>query len=278
MQYFIWDVNPVLLQLGPLTIHWYGALFAAAIFAGLQVVTWIYKNENKATEPLDVLLMYVVVGIIVGARLGHCFFYDPSYYLANPMKIFAIWEGGLASHGGGLGVIIAVSLYVKRHTVDLLWLLDRLAIGTAIFGVFVRSANFVNSEIIGKQTDVAWAIIFKAVDNVPRHPAQLYEAFAYLAIFLVLMALYKRKAAQTPKGLILGVFLLLTFTARFLIEMVKTKQAAYDAGTLLNTGQLLSIPFFIAGIALVAYAIKKPSFPALEHSKASQSKTQKGRK
>jgi prolipoprotein diacylglyceryl transferase len=257
LQYFIWDIDPVLLSIGPLTIHWYGALFATAILSGLQVMKWVFIQEKKSLEALDNLLMYVVAGVVIGARLGHCLFYDPQYYLANPLKILAIWEGGLASHGGGLGVFIAISLYVRKHQENYLWLVDRLAICTALFGVFVRSANFVNSEILGKATDVSWAVIFARIDGVPRHPAQLYEAFAYLAIFLVLISLYKKSKSKTPKGLLLGIFLILTFTARYLIEMVKEKQAAYDNILSMTTGQMLSIPFFIAGIALVVWSMKQ---------------------
>ncbi len=257
MQHFVWNIDPVLISLGPLTIHWYGALFAAAILSGLQVVKWMYTTENKPVETLDTLLMYVVFGIIIGARLGHCFFYDPQYYLANPLKIIAIWEGGLASHGGGLGVIIAIAFYVRKYKVNFLWLLDRLAIGTAVFGVFVRCANFINSEILGKETDVPWAIVFARIDNIARHPAQLYEAIAYFLIFILLITIYKVKKEKTPHGYLLGIFLVLTFTARFLIEMVKEKQAAYSADIALNTGQMLSIPFLIAGIALIIYAAKQ---------------------
>ncbi len=254
MQHFIWDIDPVLLSIGPLTIHWYGALFATAILSGLQVMKWIFQTENKPLEALDTLLMYVVFGIIIGARLGHCFFYDPQYYFANPLKILAIWEGGLASHGGGLGVILAIGIYVRKHNESYLWLLDRLAICTALFGVFVRSANFVNSEIIGVASDAPWAIIFARIDSIPRHPAQLYEAIAYLLIFITLFFVYKKSKEKTANGSILGLFLILVFTARFLIETVKVKQAAYDSIMTLNTGQMLSIPFFIAGIILLVWS------------------------
>ena len=255
MQHFIWDIDPVLFSIGPLTIHWYGALFAVAILSGLQVMKFVYQTENKPLEALDNLLMYAVLGIVIGARLGHCFFYDPQYYFANPLKIIAIWEGGLASHGGGLGLILAVGLYARKYKENYLWLLDRLAICTALFGVFVRSANFVNSEILGVASDAPWAIIFARIDNMPRHPAQLYEAIAYLLIFIVLFFVYKKSKAKTPQGSLLGLFLILTFTARFLIESVKVKQAAYDSILTLNTGQMLSIPFFIAGVALLVWSL-----------------------
>ncbi|WP_076418449.1 prolipoprotein diacylglyceryl transferase [Colwellia sp. UCD-KL20] len=267
MEHLIWNIDPVLVSFGAIKIHWYGVLFASAILSGLQVMKWIYKTENLEQESLDTLLGYVVFGIIIGARLGHCFFYDPSYYFANPMKILAIWEGGLASHGGGLGVILAIGLYVKKHKVSYLWILDRLAIATALFGVFVRCANFINSEILGVTSNLPWAVVFARIDNLPRHPAQLYEAISYLFIFIILLGLYKKFKSHSPKGLLLGTFLILTFTARFLVESVKQKQAAYSSEFMLNTGQMLSIPFFIAGIILVILAYKQLNAPSINTNK-----------
>ena len=169
MEFFIWNAEPVLFSFAAIKIHWYGALFALAIISGFQVMKWLYRQENINVESLDNLIMYAVVGIIVGARLGHCFFYDPSYYLANPLKILAIWEGGLASHGGALGVIFACFLYQKKYQTGFLWLLDRIAIATAIFGCFVRIGNFFNSEIIGISNQVPWAVVFERIDSLPRH-------------------------------------------------------------------------------------------------------------
>lgn len=257
MEYFTWDVNPVLIEFFGLKIHWYGALFATAILSGLYVMKWIFKQEKVNLELLDSLLMYCVFGIIVGARLGHCFFYDPEFYFSHPLKILAIWEGGLASHGGGLGVILAVYFFQRKYKVKYLWLLDRLAIATALFGFFVRFANFMNSEIIGTQTDLPWAVIFARIDNLPRHPAQLYESLSYLSIFALLMLLYRLTAIKRHAGAIFGVFLCSVFTARYLIEFVKVKQAAYTSETWLNTGQALSIPFFIMGVYLIYAAWQK---------------------
>ncbi|MCF2949963.1 prolipoprotein diacylglyceryl transferase [Paraglaciecola aquimarina] len=257
MEYFTWNIDPVLVSLFGLKIHWYGALFATAILSGLQVMKWIFKQENINLEILDSLLVYCVVGIILGARLGHCLFYDPGYYLSNPFKILAIWEGGLASHGGGLGVIISVYFFQKKHKLSYLWLLDRLAIATALFGFFVRFANFMNSEIIGVQTDVKWAVIFERIDNLPRHPAQLYESASYLLIFFILFALYRFTNIKRYSGATLGLFLSLVFSARFLIEFVKVKQAAYSSEVLINTGQILSIPFFLIGLYLIIKSVKK---------------------
>ena len=256
MEHFIWNVDPVLLSLGPFTIHWYGALFASSIFAGLYFMKWIYRQENQDVETLDNFLVYAVVGIIIGARLGHCFFYDPDYYFSNPLKILAIWEGGLASHGGGLGAIIGTYFYTKKNNLNFIWLLDRLAIATALFGIFVRSANFINAEIIGKATNVPWAVVFERIDNIARHPAQLYEAIAYATIFIVLTLLYRLTKIKQYQGMLLGLFLMMTFTARFIIEFYKQQQAAYNIEGAINTGQMLSAPFFIVGVILVVLAFK----------------------
>lgn len=255
MEHFIWSTDPILLSFGSLRVFWYGLLFATAILVGLQLMKWIYAREGKSVELVDSGFIYAVIGIVVGARLGHCFFYDPAFYLANPMKILAVWEGGLASHGGGLGVIIALYFYVKKHNLNFLWLLDRMVMPTALFGFFVRMGNFMNSEILGRETDVPWAIIFSRVDDIARHPAQLYEAFANLAIFIILFFIYK-KSKNLKAGLLFGLFLTLLFSARFLIEFVKEKQASYSTDLVLNTGQALSIPFLLIGIGFIIYSIK----------------------
>ncbi|WP_111979522.1 prolipoprotein diacylglyceryl transferase [Algibacillus agarilyticus] len=255
-----WNIDPVLFSIGSVSIHWYGALFASAIMSGFYIMKWMYQKEGKSTDSLDPLLMYSVMGIIVGARLGHCFFYDPAYYFSNPLKILAVWEGGLASHGGGIGVILALYYYHKKFETPYLWLLDRLAIPTALFGFFVRLANFFNSEIVGLPTSVPWGIVFVKIDNLARHPVQLYESIAYLTIFAVLVAAYKWTKIKQYSGAILGVFLCSVFSARFMLEFVKVKQAAYDNDFGLSTGQLLSIPFLLAGIVLVALAFKKKPF------------------
>lgn len=257
MEFFTWDVNPVLLEIFGLKIHWYGALFAIAIFSGLQVMKWIFVQEKVKLELLDSGLVYCVIGIIVGARLGHCLFYDPGFYLSNPLKILAIWEGGLASHGGFLGVIIALYFFQRKYKIEYFWILDRIAISTALFGFFVRFANFMNSEIIGIQTDLPWAVVFARVDLLPRHPAQLYEALSYLSIFIVMMLLYRFSNIKKQSGALLGVFLCTVCGARFAIEFVKVKQAAYDSEVWINTGQALSIPFFVVGVYLLLQAWNK---------------------
>lgn len=257
MDHFVWSLNPIAFSFGSMHIFWYGILFATAILSGLQFMKWVFKVEGKNEEMLDSMFLYIVIGIVVGARLGHCLFYDPSFYLAHPMKIFAVWEGGLASHGGGLGVIIALYLYVRKYKLNYLWLLDRIAIPTALFGFFVRMGNLMNSEIVGHQTDVPWAIVFTRIDSLPRHPTQLYEAFSYLVIFLLLTYIYKKGREKLNNGFIFGLFLVLIFSARFLIEFVKEKQASYSTELLLSTGQMLSIPFLILGVGLIFWSLRK---------------------
>lgn len=252
MQYFEWNVSPILVSFGSLSIHWYGVLFATAILSGFGVMNWIYKNENKSIEQLESLQIYIVIGIVIGARLGHCFFYDPAYYLANPLKILAINEGGLASHGGGLGAILATLYYAKKNSINFLYLLDRLAIPTALFAFFVRMGNLMNSEIVGIQTDVSWAVVFSRVDLYPRHPAQFYEALSYLSIFILLFLFYKNE--KTKPGFLFGLFLSLIFTVRILVEFVKERQASYATEMLLSTGQWLSIPFLIIGLGLIFFS------------------------
>ena len=257
MEHFVWDANPVALSFGPLHVYWYGILFATAILSGLEFMKWAFKVENKDESVIEPLFIYTVIGIVVGARLGHCLFYEPDFYLAHPMKIFAVWEGGLASHGGGLGAIIALYIGTKKYKFDFLWLIDRLVIPTALFGFFVRMGNFMNSEIVGIPTNVSWGIVFARIDNLPRHPTQLYEAFAYLAIFLLLFWIYKTKREKVKVGFIFGLFLTLVFSARFFIEFVKTKQADYTADMVLSAGQFLSIPFLVVGIGFIIWSMKK---------------------
>jgi phosphatidylglycerol---prolipoprotein diacylglyceryl transferase len=257
MEYFVWNANPIAFSFGNFHVYWYGILFAAAILSGLEITKWIYKYEKKDQEQLDAIFLYVVIGIVVGARLGHCLFYEPDYYLAHPLEILYVHKGGLASHGGGLGAIIGIYLYKRKHSLNLLWFLDKIAIPTAVFGFFVRLGNFMNSEILGRVTDVSWAVVFSRVDNLPRHPAQLYEAFSYLVIAVVLFIIYIKFRNRFKDGFFFGVFLVLVFIVRFLVEFVKERQADYAADTLLSTGQMLSIPFILLGVYLVFKALKK---------------------
>lgn len=248
----MWDGSPELLSIGPITIRWYGLLFATAFYAGYMYMRYVFKREDKPVESLDTLLMYMMISTIVGARLGHCLFYDPGYYLSNPLEIIKVWRGGLASHGGAIGILFGMYLYARKHdTQPYLWLLDRVVVPIALAGTLIRLGNFFNSEILGVPTEKSWGVVFTRVDALPRHPAQLYESISYLLIFLFLHQVYRKFGATTPRGLLLGLFLILIFTARFFIEFVKVRQAAFGDALPLSMGQLLSIPAVIAGIVLL---------------------------
>lgn len=253
----VWNVDPVLFQIGPLTIRYYSILFALSFFIGYNIIRSVFKREGKPESDLATLLTYMMVGTIAGARLGHCLFYDPGYYLSNPHKMLMVWEGGLASHGGAIGILTALFIYARRHPDQpYLWLLDRMVIVVALAGLLIRLGNFFNSEILGVPTDLPWAVIFDRIDDTPRHPAQLYESIAYGTIFVGLYRLYIRLEARTPRGFLFGLFLVSAFGFRFLIEFVKERQAAYGADLALGVGQILSIPLLILGIVFLARALR----------------------
>ncbi|MDQ7083762.1 MAG: prolipoprotein diacylglyceryl transferase [Sulfurovum sp.] len=256
MEHFIWNINPILLELGPLQLRWYGLLFVGSFFLGMMILQWMYKREGKNPQDLDNLLIYVMIGAVLGARLMHCLAYEPEFYLANPLEILKVWKGGLASHGGMLGVILAVYVYTKRQNISFIWLLSRLSIAGALTGAFIRFGNFFNSEILGVPSQVPWAIVFTRIDMIPRHPVQLYEAFAYVFLALILLTVYRRVSASYATKILPGIFFSYLFIARFLLEYTKTRQAHYSSDLVFSTGQLLSIPFIILGIVWMIWAIK----------------------
>lgn len=249
MQHLIWNIDPIFLDIGFLKIRWYGLMFALGFAGSFSAMQWMYQREGKNIEELDTLLWYMVIATIVGARLGHTLLYDPAYYLSHPLKILAVWEGGLASHGAALGIIFALFLYKRRYGDGFMWLLDRVSIATALPAGLIRIGNFFNSEILGVPSDLPWAVVFARVDALPRHPVQLYEAISYLLIFGVSLLIYKKYAAKP--GFTFGCYLLMMFSARFLLEFCKIEQAMYETGFELTAGQLLSIPFLLAGTLLV---------------------------
>lgn len=251
-------------------ILWF--VFLTGIILAHYVAKRIYIKENIPIVNLEKLFIYVVVGIVLGARLGHCFFYDQSYYFANPLEILLpikkigdsyqfIGFRGLSSHGGGIGTLIAIGIYCKKYKTNYLWVLDKIAIATPIVAVFIRLGNFMNSEIYGKPTNGNWGVVFQRDDLIPRHPTQLYEAFSYLIIFGILILIYK-KGKEKSSGLILGVALILIFLARFIIEFFKENQVGFEDGMTINMGQILSIPFIIIGLILILVR-KKPN---VQHS------------
>jgi len=276
-----WAPNEVFLNLGPLTIYWYSVMFIIAFSLGYYIVQKIYVNDNKPIELVEPLFIYVVFGTLLGARLGEVFFYNWEYFQNNlieillPIKkdidssmLFGIIDGykfvgyrGLASHGATIGIITAMFIYKYKFKYDsVLWIFDRLAIPVAIGGMFVRIGNFFNSEIVGNYTNSNFGIVFKNRGEIfPRHPAQLYEAFGYLLLFILLWNIYWKTDLKKNKGFIFGLFLTGLFSVRVLVENVKESQGGglEDTLGLLSTGQWLSIPFIVGGIGLMLYSRRK---------------------
>ncbi|MFC2129254.1 prolipoprotein diacylglyceryl transferase [Bacteroidota bacterium] len=271
LNYITWNIDPEIFHIGPLTIRYYGLMFALAFLSSYLVFTRALKIKRLDAEMLDQLLIYVAVGTIVGARLGHCFFYEPAYYLSNPVEILKIWEGGLASHGAAIGIVLSVWLYIRKHKLSFLWLMDRLVIVVPLGGAFIRTGNLFNSEIYGTATDLPWAFLFvrdivrdpntgAVLPNVPSHPTQIYEALSYLLIFVALFIFYRKKKDEIRDGFIFGVFMIALFLARILIEFVKNDQVGFEQEMLLNMGQWLSVPFILLGMALIIYTKFKPKY------------------
>jgi len=263
-----WNVDPVIYMItDSFPLKYYGALFACGLLLGYYIVRNVYKKEGLPLDNLDSLLVYVIVGTILGARLGHCLFYEPAYFLEHPIEILLpiqkvagvykfVGFQGLASHGGSIGVLIAMLLYCRKYKVKFLWLLDKMALGVPVTAVFIRLGNFMNSEIYGKPTNGNWGVVFQRDDLIPRHPTQLYEAFAYLLILVVVLQMYKTERFRNVNGLIFGTFITLVFLARFIIEFFKENQEAFENNMLINMGQILSIPFILIGLALIIWKSK----------------------
>ncbi len=250
--YFHWDVSPLLISFGNFSIAWYGFLFASGFFIGFHIMGWIFKREGKSINTIDRLFIYMALGAILGARLAHCLFYDPGFYLSNPLQILKIWQGGLASHGGVVGMLIAMYVYAKQTSdMTFLWLLDRMTIVIALGSFFIRMGNFFNSEILGIQTSVPWAVVFTRIDLIPRHPAQLYEALVYLGLFLLLSYLYLKQSDKLKPGFMMGLLMVVIFASRFLIEFLKVPQEAFSPLLAIKMGQWLSIPVILLGLYLI---------------------------
>ncbi len=276
-----WDVSSELIE-GYKTPNLYGLLFVTGLIIGYFVVRKMYRKENIQEEYLDKLVLYMVLATIIGARLGHVLFYGPYFdattpegiviergYFSHPLDILKVWEGGLASHGGAIAILIALFLYSKRvvHK-PMMWILDKIVAPIAVAGCFIRLGNLVNHEIVGDVTDVPWGFRFLYNDCYPpydcawesipvRHPAQLYEAICYILIFGILLFMYWKKNAWKKQGVMFGTFLIILFGARFFVEFFKLGQTARDEVWAINTGQVLSIPFVLAGVYILWCALKK---------------------
>lgn len=260
-----WHVDPVLIHLGSLSIRWYSLLFISGFILGWYIFRWFFKREHIPETLLDSLLYTLLIGTIVGARLGHCLFYQPDYYLGSWkgfLEIFMPWKGGLASHGGAIALLLAMWWYArhygKKHHFDYLWIMDHLCIAVAFAGCFIRLGNLFNSEIYGDVTSLPWGFVFELRgETEPKHPTQLYEAVSYLLLGIGLISLYWKKLDKLFRGTFFGLFLTGCFGMRFLIEFIKEPQVGFEEGMSLNMGQLLSIPFVLAGICILIYAFKK---------------------
>lgn len=261
----IWNANPELFHIGGFAVRWYSLLFVSGFILGFFIFQWFFKREKLDPGLLDSLLVTLIVGTIVGARLGHCLFYQPDYYLGSWegfLEIFMPWKGGLASHGGTIALFIAMwwfaHKYGKRHGFDFVWLVDHLSIAVCFAATFIRLGNLFNSEIYGGVTNLPWGFVFvRNEETEPHHPTQLYEALSYLILGLVLLAIYKYRSEKTWRGTFIGLFLIGCFGSRFLIEFIKNDQVDFEAGMALNMGQILSIPFVLLGIGFLVYAYKK---------------------
>lgn len=270
--YIIWNPSFEIFKLGPLSIRWYSMCWLVGLLLAYLIVKKLYKDQKIKDEYFEPLFIYCFLGILIGARLGHCLFYQPDYFLSSwehileivvPMKHlpngswhFTGYEG-LASHGGTLGLIVALYLYYKKTHLNLWGVLDNIAIATPITACFIRLGNLMNSEIIGNITNSPWAFIFERVDSQPRHPSQLYEAIAYLIFFFIGWILYKKYPQRVGTGFFFGVCLTLIFAFRFFIEYTKEAQVDFENTMLLNMGQLLSIPFVIVGLWCIKRGLKK---------------------
>jgi phosphatidylglycerol---prolipoprotein diacylglyceryl transferase len=276
-----WEVSPVIFSLGPISVRWYGLFWALSFYIGYEIVSRMFKKENVGQKEIDSLLIHIALGSVIGARLGHCFFYDFDYYISNPVEIIYIWQGGLSSHGGAIGIIIAMIRYHRKvSSKPFLWVTDRLLTVVALAALFIRLGNLMNHEIYGYETTQPWG--FRFIQNVgswmrgaepvftnPVHPTALYEGAGYLVIFALMMWMYFKKIDKLYRGVMSGVFLVTLFIWRFIVEFWKEPQGSrpgdfdYDVMNALgiNMGQILSVPMILLGMAVLYYSLreKKPA-------------------
>ncbi len=253
LQFIQWNISPSIFSIGPVSVRWYGLLFAMSFVVGYFIMLRIFRKENIPEPLLDELSMYMLISTVVGARLGHVLFYEPASYFAHPLDIFKIWEGGLASHGAAIGIIFALYLFSRKTRQPFLWVIDRIVIVVALSGFFIRTGNLFNSEIYGNVTSLPWGFVFQHVgEKLPRHPTQIYEGLCYLGLFFFLLWYYFQKNGKPRPGFLFGMFLVVLFSFRLLIEFIKEPQVNFENSMALNMGQLLSIPFIVAGIVILA--------------------------
>lgn len=269
--YIHWNPDPVLFSVAGIAIRWYSIFWLIAILAGSQVVYKLYKSKGLPLDTFQTLFLYSFLGIFVGARLGHCLFYEPGYYLSHPLEIVLPiqslpgggWRftgyAGLASHGGTLGLIIALALFCRKTKIHYLDILDMMGIAAPLAAGFIRLANLMNSEIIGMPADVPWAFVFERVDMLPRHPAQLYEALAYFFFFFIMVVVVRYRKNRCGRGFYFGLCIALIFLFRFFIEFLKERQVDFENTLPIDMGQILSVPFVVLGLYFVITRWNKPA-------------------
>jgi phosphatidylglycerol---prolipoprotein diacylglyceryl transferase len=267
-----WNIDPILFTAGPFTVRWYGLFFALSFFLGHKLTVKLFGADGYGPEYVDRVFIYVLVATLVGARLGHTLFYEPDVYLRDPIRILKVWEGGLASHGAALGILFATWLYSRHEKLPYLWVLDRIVLSIALAGGFIRLGNLFNSEIIGRPALLPWSFIFDRVDQIPRHPTQIYESLTYFCIFFFLYFLFWKEKLRARVGFLFGVFLIGIFGSRIFLEMLKENQVAFESHLPLNLGQILSIPFVLAGIYLVISRLRSSAPELIKASASSASK------
>jgi prolipoprotein diacylglyceryl transferase len=268
--FITWNADPNVFTIPGIDwpVRWYGLSWALAFIGSHFFMNRIFKKEGRTDNQLDMLTLYIVVATVLGARLGHCFFYDFDYYSKHLLEVFKVWEGGLASHGGAIGILVGMWLYCRKTKESWMWLFDRLVVVVPLASMCIRFGNLMNSEIVGKVTDVAWGFKFLRNDEdlanftqfqtpIPvRHPTQLYEALFYLVLFILFYWLWKNKREAVGKGFMFGLFCILMFSFRFLMEFMKENQSAFEDALPINMGQILSLPFIAVGIFMIARSQK----------------------
>ena len=263
LDYIIWNADPVLFRIGNVVIRWYSVLLVLSFYISYLFVDHIFERENVSKTTMHSFGIFIIAGLLLGGRLVHCLFYEPEYYLKFPLDIIKPWRGelgngarfvgyrGMSGHGSVIGIILGIVINAIRTKTSIIWMIDRIAIFGPLIGFFVRIGNLFNSEILGTSSSLPWAFIFKRVDSIPRHPVQIYEAIAYLIIFIVSWEYYRRRGTNAKSGAILGLVLVLVYSSRFILEFFKADQSRIESSMALNMGQVLSIPFIIAGLILL---------------------------
>ncbi|KXX70122.1 prolipoprotein diacylglyceryl transferase [Flammeovirga sp. SJP92] len=281
LNYIYWNPDPEIIDINGFPLRYYGLLFVTGVLVSSYFLGKIFEKEGLPQANHDRLLIYAVIGIFVGARLGHCLLYEPVYFLSNPLEMIFpirflndgsiefIGYSGLASHGGGIGLTIALILYSRKTKHRFIDVIDLLAVVVGVGCAFIRIGNLMNSEIIGTPTNLPWAFVFEKVDFIPRHPAQLYEAICYFIIFGTMMFLYHKHRASLKNGFFSGTVIILIFTSRFFIEFFKENQVSFEEGLSLNMGQMLSVPYVLIGVCLIIYS-KRKTLPEAEEKVGQQ--------